>query len=116
MQETSWVAAFRSCPSSPTQKFTSWLFFQPLLHPVDERVEDNISFPLYLLVNRPQLSLNLGNFAFNVCNVTLCELGKCPGGWEAITSAVGLGFSLVLASVLARWGRGPSNTPGCWTS
>lgn len=41
------------CPPSLTHQFTSWLFFQPLLHPVEEHVENNISFHLYLLVNRP---------------------------------------------------------------
>lgn len=86
-------------------------------HPVEECIESYISFSLCLLVNR-SLPLDLGNFAFNVCNVTLCpcQPGMCPGGWVTGIGGVLLGFSPALAFVLARWGRGPSNTPGCWTS
>lgn len=89
MEETLWVTGSCSCPSSPTHKFTSRFFFQPLLHPVEERVEKGISFHLHLAVNRSRLPLNAKNFAFNVRNATLFlqELAMCPGGWVVNTSA-----------------------------
>lgn len=68
MEETSWVTGSSSCPSSPTHKFTSQLFSQPLLHPVEERLEKGVSFHLRLVASRSQLSLSAKNFASNVCN------------------------------------------------
>lgn len=79
MEETSWVTGSSLSPSSPTHKFTSQLFFQLLLHPIEECVENNISLHLYLLVNR-SLPPDLENFVFIVCNVTLDELGCVPEG------------------------------------